>query len=300
MPGFIKIGLLCLALSSPLAATDFRFAKIDVPDATMTAANGINARGDIVGSFVDANGVNHGFLWHKGVFSKIDFPNASFTAARGINARGDIVGRFDDAAGNQHGYVLHDGHFTQIDYPGASITTARGINNAGDITGRHFDSAGNENGFILQDGIFHNVSVPKSVTPLHPCSTDVWMLMDNGKVAVGDFCTDADSGIHGYVRNKAGDFQIVDFPHSGAPCSALRWINERGDIVGVYANTLDDCDNFLTHGFLLQQGKYIPFDVPKAAFTFVFAINDDGEIVGNYTDKNGDVHGFKAVPQGEQ
>ena len=300
MQRFIKMALFCIAFSSLLTATDFRFVKIDVPDATTTTANGINARGDIVGSFVDANGANHGFLLRKGVFSAIDFPSASFTAARAINARGDIVGRFDDASGNQHGYVLRDAHFTQIDYPGASTTTARGINNAGDITGRHFDSAGNENGFILQDGVFHNVRVPKSVTPLHPCSTDVWMVMDNGTVAVGDFCTDVDSGIHGYIRNKAGDFQIVDFPRSGAPCSALRWINERGDIVGVYANTLDDCDNFLTHGFLLQQGKYIPFDVPRATFTFVFAIDDDGEIVGNYTDKNGDVHGFKAIPNNEQ
>ena len=168
MQRFIKMALFCLTVSSLLTATDFRFVKIDVPNATSTTANGINARGDIVGTFVDANGVSHGFLVRKGVFSTIDFPNASFTAARGINARGDIVGRFDDAGGNQHGYVLRDGHFTQIDYPGASTTTARGINNAGDITGRHFDSAGNENGFILQDGVFHNVSVPKSVTPLHP------------------------------------------------------------------------------------------------------------------------------------
>src|SRR5579862_8132265 len=244
MQRFIKVALFYLASISPVMATDFRFVRIDVPDATATTANGINARGDIVGSFVDANEVYHGFLLRKGVFSIIDFPNASFTAARAINARGDIVGRFDDSGGNQHGYLLREGHFKQIDYPGANTTTARGINNAGDITGRHFDSAGNENGFILQDGIFRNVRVPKSLTPLHPCSTDVWMVMDNGEIAVGDFCTDTDSGIHGYLRTKAGDFQIVDFPHAGAPCSALRWINERGDIVGVYANTPDDCDNF--------------------------------------------------------
>ena len=69
--------------------------------------------------------------------------------------------------------------------------------------------------------------------------------------------------------------------------------------MGVYANTLDECYSFLTHGFLLQQGKYIPIDVPRAAFTFVFAINDDGLIVGDYTDKNGDMHGFKAAPKDE-
>ena len=217
MQGFIKMALFCLAFSSPLTATDFRFVKIDVPDATTTTANGINARGDIVGSFVDANGVNHGFLLRKGVFSTIDFPNASFTAARAINARGDIVGRFDDAGGNQHGYVLRDGHFTQIDYPGASTprpaeltmpaTSPGGISTAPGM--RTASSCRMESSTTCA---FQNPS--RHCIPVLPMCG--W-LMDNGKVAVGDFCTDADSGIHGYIRNKAGDFQIVDFPRVGCP-----------------------------------------------------------------------------------
>jgi probable HAF family extracellular repeat protein len=188
------------------------------------------------------------------------------------------------------------GHFTKFDYPRAGDTAPRGINNAGDITGNYIDNAGSEVGFVLQEGIFHNVRVPDSATILHPCSTDVWMAMDNGKVLVGDLCTDVDGGIHGYIRNKPGDFQIIDFPGAGAPCSALRWINERGDIVGVYANSLDECFAFRLHGFLLRQGHYAPLDVPGSVYTEAFAINDDGEIVGDYTDKDGNQHGFKAVP----
>lgn len=285
-----KALLLCLVLGSVLFATDFRYVRLDFPAAAGTFAAGVNARGDIVGRYLDARGVTHGFLLRQGVFSAIDFPDASFTAARAINARGDIVGRFDDASGNEHGFLLRDGQFTAIDYPGASATTARGINNSGDITGRHFDDAGNENGFILKDGIFHTHRVP------HSCSTDVWMAMDDGRVAVGDFCTDADNGIHGYVRNQPGQFQIVDFPGAGSPCTALRWINERGDIVGVYANTLDECYAFQAHGFVLRRGEYLAFDFPGAAYTDAFAINDDGEIVGDFTDQHGNHHGFKAIP----
>ena len=111
----IKLALFCLALSSLLSAADYRFVKIDFPNAIATTAGSINARGDISGRYEDANGVSHGFLLRKGVFSTIDFPNASFTVARAMNARGDIAGRFQDA--NDHGFLLHDGHFTQIDYP---------------------------------------------------------------------------------------------------------------------------------------------------------------------------------------
>src|ERR1700730_1675861 len=262
------------------------FIAFDFPKASATNPASINARGDIVGNYHDANGVVHGFLLRQGVFSAIDFPNAQFTSARAINARGDIVGRVLGPSGDEHGFLLRDGIFTQIDYPGASATTARGINNGGDITGRHFDSAGNESGFILKDGEFHNVFFPGS------CSTDVWSAMDNEQVLVGDICTNPDNGIHGYIRIKPGNFRTIDFPGAGAPCTAVRWINERGDMVGVYANSPSECDNFQTHGFLLRNGKSTGIDVPGSIITGVFGINDDGQMVGQYTDKNGKAHGF--------
>jgi hypothetical protein len=174
----IKLTVFCLIPSSLLFATDYRFVKIDFPDAVSTIASGIDARGDIVGRYDDVNGVVDGFLLRKGIFSSIDFPNASFTSARAINARGDIAGRMKDANGIDHAFLLRDGQFTQIDYPGADATVGRGINNAGDITGNHFAGAGAERGFILRDGAFHNVSFGDA--------NDIWMAQDNGEVMVGD------------------------------------------------------------------------------------------------------------------
>ena len=54
MRQIIKMTLLCLAISPLLSAADYRFVRIDFPHATQTLANGINARGDIVGSYLDA------------------------------------------------------------------------------------------------------------------------------------------------------------------------------------------------------------------------------------------------------
>jgi uncharacterized membrane protein len=293
-----KMFVFCLAFSSLLFAADYRFVRIDFPNAAATAVGSINARGDVSGKYDDVSGVTHGFLLRKGVFSTIDFPDASFTSARAMNARGDIAGRIHDANGNDHGFLLHDGHFTQINYPGATATVGRGINNAGDITGNHVDSAGNESGFILQDGKFHNVQAPHSFGSI--CGTDVWMAADNGRLAVGDFCDNRDQSLHGYLRDRAGEFRNIDFPSGGTfPCTSAHYINERGDITGYYgvADTADECFNGTYHGFVLREGKYIAIDFPGADFTVAHAINDDRVIVGFYFDRQGVSHGFKAVPK---
>ena len=65
----ILIALGCFSLSSTPAATDptqsTKFTTIDVPGSLFTAANGINARGDIVGDYIDSDGNEHGFLLSK-------------------------------------------------------------------------------------------------------------------------------------------------------------------------------------------------------------------------------------------
>jgi probable HAF family extracellular repeat protein len=292
----IKLALIFLSVSTLSFAADYRFFKIDFPNANETIASGINARGDISGRYDDANGVVHGFLLRKGVFTTIDFPGASFTSARAINARGDIAGRMQDAGGVDHAFLLHDGQFIQIDVPGATSTIGRGINNAGDITGNYIDTNGTETGFVLQDRKFRSVLAD-------PCSSDVWSAMDNGQVAIGDNCADSDGALYGFLQDRRGRFRTITFPSGGAfPCTGPRWINERGDIVGLYAvaNNSDECYGAeVLHGFLLRHDKYVPFDVPGAVSSNPLAINDDGVIVGAYTDRHGITHGFKAVPKDE-
>src|SRR5262249_39894308 len=189
----IKLALFCLTISSTLFAADYRFIKIDFPNANQTTASGINARGDVVGIYNDVNGVFHGFLLRKGTFITIDVPGASFTSARAINARGDMAGKMQDAAGVDHAFLLHDGKFTQIDFPGAVSTVGRGINNAGDVTGHYIDSNENEIGFVFQDGKFRSVLAD-------PCSSDVWSAMDNGRVLVGDNCAGPDEALYGFLQ----------------------------------------------------------------------------------------------------
>ena len=290
MRQIIRLILICISVSPLLLAADYRFIKIDVPNSISTEARGINARGDIVGSYTDANDVTHGFLLRNGVFTNIDVPGATATlGARGINARGDIVGNFTDGASVQHGYLLRDGQFTQIDCPGASASFAFGVDNAGDITGSHFDASGNESGFILKDGVFRNVHAPGSL------STALYGAQDNGRVWVGHAQIPPDGAFRGLVRNRPGDFQLIAFP--GFPCTVARWINQRGDIVGLFPDTdnVQECSEASTHGFLLQDDQYTQIDFPRSTSTRALAVNDDGGIVGLYEDRQGRTHGFKAI-----
>jgi hypothetical protein len=48
-----------------------------VPNASRTFARGINAHGDILGDYVDADGVGHDFLLRNGVFTNIAYPGGA-------------------------------------------------------------------------------------------------------------------------------------------------------------------------------------------------------------------------------
>ena len=93
--------------------------------------------------------------------------------------------------------------------------------------------------------------------------------------------------------------KLIDFPGLSVPCTGARWVNQRRDIVGFfsYVEKAEDCGELPSHGFLLRNRRYQKIDFPGSAETKVLAINDDGVIVGNFTDSQGNTHGFKAVPK---
>jgi uncharacterized membrane protein len=302
---FVKLTLLCLALGGTSFAADYRYSRINVPGSLETEAHGINARGHIVGGYVGADGTSHGFLLRKGVFTTIDVPielpgptaaAIATLSARSVNARGDIVGVFVDSEFNEfQTYLLSDGEFTQIAFPGAIATVAGSINNAGDITGFFWGpTLDRSGGFIYKDGKFHRVNVPGGDGEF------VRSAQDNGRVLVGSAYLLPDGAGRGFIRRKPGNFEIFEYPGLSIPCSGIRFINQRGDLVGSFAiiNAVDECYPPFNeqHGFLLQDGEFTSIDFPGSQVTDAFAINDDGVIVGRYTDRNGSNRGFKAVP----
>ncbi len=81
------------------------------PGGSDTQAFGINAKNQIVGSYLDGAGVLHGFVLTNPMgpvshWQSIDDPNGvGSTVVNGINAAGDLVGFYTDAAGNTDGML---------------------------------------------------------------------------------------------------------------------------------------------------------------------------------------------------
>jgi hypothetical protein len=88
---------------------------------------------------------------------------------------------------------------------------------------------------------------------------------------------------------RGGVYQTFSVPGS-APGSALTGINSSGAMVGVYTDTSN-----VTHGVLDVAGVFTKIDDPSGPTT-PFDINDNGEIVGGYS--NGGVHGFSTPDSG--
>lgn len=175
------------------------------------------------------------------------------------------------------------------------MTLAERVNNAGDITGQWVDALGNASGFIRKDGKFHDVSIPGGF------GQTVRAAQDNGRVLVGNVFMNFDGGGHGFISRKSGEFELIDYPGLSVPCSGVRFINQRGDKVGAFAyiNAVDECYPPFNdqHGYLLQDGEFTVLDFPGSPATDPFCINDDGVIVGRYTDWRGRLRGFKAEPR---
>src|SRR6266566_1870271 len=134
------------------------YTTIDDPSGSSTFAYGINASGQIVGSYLPG----HGFLYSAGTYTTLDDPNG-VTVAYGINDAGQIVGNYTilglDNAIATHGYLYSGGIYTTLDDPSApggitTTTSADGINNGGQIVGYYRGSDGRNHGFLYSGGIY--------------------------------------------------------------------------------------------------------------------------------------------------
>src|SRR5262245_2001904 len=163
--------------------------------------------------------------------------------------------------------------FETIDVPGATRTSADG-NSTHAIGGDFDDAAGNTHGFVSSGGAFTQFDVDGAL------STSVNGINANGAMA-GIF-VDASGRVHGYFRSPFGDGTPLDPP--GSIRSHGGFLNARAQVVGVYRDAEQT-----RHGFVWQAGAFTTFDEPDAAKplgTVPLGINDQGQIVGDYVDRN--------------
>lgn len=293
--------LIGATLSFGIAAGEpptFTYTHIDHPDAKSTSASGINARGEIVGSYTgqtEPATVTHGFLLSGKDFTTIDYPGAVATQARGINSQGDIVGTHQGpnlatagSGGDIHGFVLRAGASVPepVDYPGHMNTIAQRITASGQILGCYHDhdTMGSMHGILVSEGNYTALDGTEN-------GVDMAASMNNGGTPdsglITGLYTDMMTGkVRSYLLS-GGTFTPFDVPGSVATST---WdMNPSGEIVGTYVDT-----NVKTHGFLMTGGEFFSIDFPAQGVkrTQAFGINPQGDVVGLYVDAAGATHGF--------
>ena len=322
-----------LMSATPSKAQSFGFTSIDVPCsnclggiATSTTAFGINPAGDIVGTYNDAVGGQHGFLLSGGQFTTIDVPGSLVgatgnlpTAARGINPQGEIVGSFTaplssapagspaycPALGSTYcikGFLYSHGKFSLVLFPGHVGAIAQRITPTGDIYGciHDYNMMSTMYGFGMTR--FGDTSLQLNGGELADSTKGVPASMENGatpdqSMRVGLYIDMMTGFNHGYIVQN-GILQTYDVPGPQGPQQTNTYdINPAGDFVGIYIGSSGH-----RHGFLQLAGGSAPITLtyPDAVHTRAYGINPGLSIVGHYIDTSGHTHGFLAGPTSSQ
>src|SRR5262245_1998383 len=125
----------------------FAYTTLDDPSAVNgTFATGVNAAGQVVGSYTDASGISHGFVYAGGGYANFDDPdagNSGDTLPDGINNLGQIVGWFSNfpqeiaflKIGDSYPFIVNPNNVNDV-------TLAHGINSQGEVVGEYTDAAG--------------------------------------------------------------------------------------------------------------------------------------------------------------
>ncbi len=126
---------------------------ITFPGAVNTYGDFVNAAGAVVGSYIDADGMFHGFMRDPdGNFTTIDLPempNLQFLFVNTITDAGVVGFRAKAANDILRSYILTpDGTLYEVRIPGSAITVVRNVNQDGSIVGFYDLADGRRHGFL--------------------------------------------------------------------------------------------------------------------------------------------------------
>jgi hypothetical protein len=247
------------------AAND-TFTQIDAPDAgtgpfpqgtfpSEFTPMGINSAGAIIGFYVDASSVQHGFVRApSGTITEFDPTGSIFTNPNAIDEPGEITGFYVDGSGVGHGFVrAPDGTITSFDAPGAGTgggqgTFGVGLIPNGEIEGVYVDANGVLHGFVRSNqGTFSTFDAPGAGTG---AGQGTLPESNNTPGAIAGNYIDGNNVNHGFLRDRQGGFGLFDVPGTGTGAgqgTIPLGNNNPGAITGEYI----DGGNVI-HGFLVE------------------------------------------------
>jgi hypothetical protein len=274
----------------------------DAADPTFNQLLGVNDDGVIAGYFGSgAQGhPNKGYRVVGGASSFVNenVPDTVQTQVTAIDNRGVTVG-FSSTMNNANqvndntGFVDLGGSFRPVAFPtkdnaNPQVNQLLGVNDADVAVGFYTDGAGDDHGYEynIDHRSFHAVTVPGST------SSTAAAINDRGDVA--GFATNAAGATDGFLLTEDGKLTGLAYP--GASMTQALGVNDHREVVGVYQ--VGSGGNAQTHGFTwTAKGGFKTVDDPNGmGATTVNGVNDEGVLVGFYTDANGNTDGMLATP----
>jgi hypothetical protein len=221
----------------------------------------------------------------------------TFNQILGINNNGRIAAYYGSgAAGHPNkGYTINapyaQGDIKSENFPGAAQTQAIGLSDDGVQVGFYATASGANFGWYF-NGSFHKVEFPtgNNAKPV----VDQLLGVNDHDIAVG-FYNNSAGASRGYEYNiKTHKFSLVAKPGAPtggkAPNLTAAAINNHGEVAGFYTTTGGTVDAFTKLG-----NSFRTLAVKGATMTQAFGVNDNGTVVGTYTDGSGGTattHGF--------
>ncbi|AKB31509.1 hypothetical protein MSSIH_0819 [Methanosarcina siciliae HI350] len=241
-------------------------------------AEGINNKGQVVGTSQTDTGVEHAFLWQNGTMTDIETSGCD-GYPRGINDNEQIVGfTFIEDDNAVHACLWENGVVTYLGVlPGGTESWPEGINNKGQVIGYSEGIGFEVHAFLWQNGTMTDIG-PSDVE-----YSDARGINENGQV-VG---TSQDR----YDPSRAFLWQngvMTDLGTLGGSYSSARGINDKGQVVGV-----SQTDTGETHAFLWQNSVMTDLGtLPGKSSSIAYGINNKGQVVGTSQTDTGETDAF--------
>ena len=276
---------------------------IEVPEATATYADFVNASGAITGSYIDAEGLYYPYVrTSNGTFVFHDYLDSStleYFFVHGITDTRIIVARAKATGDIPRSYAgTSQQGLSELLFPGSVSTEGWNINQDGSVVGYYDSADGRRHGFIARPteetaAQFRNIAYPPPPEFTYTYeSIDVPGVDFLALTASSDF-----EGYAGYTKSADSEkmlgFTLIDgvFTTYDFPGSQNTYFYAFGNN-GLAAGHYEDSDG-LHHGVILEDGELRQYDFPGAIETEIYGYSDStGVLTGNFIDASGIRRGF--------
>ena len=272
---------------------------IEFPGAVETYADFVSTLGNVVGSYVDAEGNYHPYLRGPGgSFATLDIPavsNPEYFFLHGISDALNAVGRAKAEGDVPRTYAGNPLGLQELKVPGSVSTEGWNVNQDNSVVGHYDSEDGRRHGFIARP----KPGTPQSRRGVAPPklnytfeSIDVPGVDFLAVTASSDF-EDFAGNMRGPDGEKDVAFTLIDgvFTTHDFPGSGGTYFYALGNN-GVAAGHYKDSEG-LYQGVILENGELRQYNFPNSVETEIYGYSDStGALTGSFVDTSGVRRGF--------